>query len=70
MAPSKAPDSDAAVTVTLPDAPEAMVNDVGSVPKVKGVFPAEPPPHIGVNFTGPEIWLAILGFPTAFTYKT
>lgn len=70
MAPSKAPDCEAAVTVTLPDAPEAIVKDEGLVPKVKGVFPGEAPPHVDVNFTGPEIWLAMLGFPTACTYKT
>jgi hypothetical protein len=57
----KAPDWAAAVTVTLPDVPERMVIDDGFVPNDT----VAPPPQFEVNFTAPDIWLVMLGFPTA-----
>jgi len=47
-----------------------MVRDEGSVPKVRDVFPVVPASQVEVKVTGPEIWLTMLGFPTACTYST
>jgi len=69
MALLKEPDNGVAVTVTLPDPPDVMVMEEGSVPKVRFASTVLPP-QLEVNFTGPEIRLTMLGFPTAFTYKT
>lgn len=69
MASLKEPDRGVAVTVTLPEPPDAMVMEEGLVPKVR-FAPAELPPQVEVNFIGPDTWLTMLGFPTAFTYNT
>lgn len=69
----KAPEFGAAVTVTFPDPPDAIVKDEGLVPNVRVVLPPVPPvvvaSQLEVNATGPEIWLVTLGFPTACTYS-
>lgn len=61
----KAPDFGAAVTDTFPEPPEEIVKADGFVPTVKSVFPVVPPVQLAVNWTGPEIWLVMLGFPNA-----
>ena len=61
------PNVGVAVTVTLPDPPEEIVSEEGFVPNAKFVLPVVPPAQLGVNGTGPEIWLVMLGLPTACT---
>jgi hypothetical protein len=61
------PDVGVAVTVTLPDPPEEIVKEEGSVPSVRFVPPVVPATQLEMNCTGPEIWLVMLGFPTACT---
>lgn len=56
--------------MSLPEPPEDIVRDEGLVPNVKVGSPVEVPAHVDVNFTGSEIWLAMLGLPTACTYRT
>ena len=58
-----------AVTVTLPEPPAATLRADGLVPRVRLPF-AEPPAHVEVNLTDPEIWFRTEGFPTACTYST
>jgi hypothetical protein len=64
-----------AVTVIFPDPPDAIVIADGFVLNDTVAVPDEPPDEppvelaaqLDVNCTGPEIWLAMLGFPTACT---
>ena len=67
---SKLPALGMAVMVTLPDPPDGIVSDAGSLLKLKVGVPVEPPAvvldwHCDLNVTGPDIWLRIVGFPTA-----
>jgi hypothetical protein len=59
----KVPDWAAAVTVTFPDPPATIVMDDGFVPNDTVVLAAQ----FDVNLTAPDIWLVMLGFPTACT---
>jgi hypothetical protein len=49
--------------VTFPDPPTAIVIEDGFVPNDTVVLAAQ----FDVNFTEPDIWLVMLGFPTACT---
>ncbi|PYX45465.1 MAG: hypothetical protein DMG79_19250 [Acidobacteria bacterium] len=63
----KVPDFGVAVIVRFPDPPEEIVSAVGLAPNVTP--PLELAMHVEVSFTPPEIWLVMLGFPTACTYS-
>lgn len=67
MALLKAPDVGVAVTAILPDPPEEIVKEEGFVPRVRFVLPVVPAAQFEVSSTGPEIWLVMLGLPTACT---
>ena len=60
-----------AVTVIFPELPDAIVIADGFVLNDTVAVPDEPPVELAaqldVNCTGPESWLAMLGFPTACT---
>lgn len=49
--------------MTFPDPPAAIVIDDGFVPNDTVVLAVQ----FDVNFTAPDIWLVMLGFPTACT---
>ncbi len=69
MALLKAPDCGVAVTVTFPDPPDWIVMDDGFVPNDTVGLLLAVPPQLDVNFTAPDIWLLMLGFPIACTYN-
>lgn len=68
MAVLKAPDCGVAVTVILPEPPDAIDTEDGLVPRV--TVPSVAFAHVEVNFTGPEIWFVIVGLPMACRYNT
>jgi hypothetical protein len=68
----KLPDWAATVTLRLPDRPAAMARDDGAAPRDKVGVPGELllAHRVDGKLAGEEIWFAILGLPTAWTYST
>jgi hypothetical protein len=65
MALLKLPELGVAVTVRFPDPPDAIVNEEGVVPNVR----VGDGWQFAVKATGPDIWLVMLGLPTACTNR-
>jgi len=61
----KEPDCGATLTVSVPDAPEAMVIAEGVASRVNPEPPPWVPLHVSAALTAGEIWFVMLAFPKA-----
>ena len=61
----KPPDFGITLTVNLPDLPELTATAVGDAPIVSAEPELPPPLQLIDIFTADDIWLVIVGFPTA-----